>query len=894
MTKAAATGRSGLRHARMALLAAMIFVVCESRAAGNPRLFDIPAQSLESALEALALASDYQILFWTQDLHGLRGRRLQGSFSVERALEFLLAESGLKFDITGNTIVILPPEPLSAPPAVVHADPPPPPEPESLPVVIEEVIVTARRREEDLQEVPISVTAMEATALEQRNVGNVLEANGQAANVAINSDPFSGVAGSQMRMRGIPGVVLYQDGVRTVSGALPSTIDVERVEVLRGPQGTLFGRNAIGGAIQTITRRPEDRFSTRINVTTGSAERLDVSGTVNIPLLDNLFTRLTASSLTRDGFVSSPYLDTLLGSQKDRLVRFDLLWRPGDAVEGRLQVTRTRNHSSGQANVNFRLDAVCPGDPVPAGYRNGSGEQLFFAPNAYCILSRLDLDPATPGVQPYSTEFHSLGAREEYRNTVRYQDSGWWQDIDDVKLDLRGAINDRWQLRLIASRRFGSAYSTEDLDATGLNLFQNDLNDIEQRFDTRTAELQLLYGTPRLYGTSGIYWEEAPGAFEKRISWVHNELTMPAIAAAAEAAYPGSTDFLVRPESAPFNTAEVFRIQKTSTRQRAAFAEWTWAATDALKLTGGLRYTSQVGRQVRYAPGAQGAVNMPPVLCCELDPGIDYIEPRGPAMIASLPRFEQWTPRVSAQYQWRPYFMAYLSYAKGASAGGINTDPPRGAAPFPYLPQKVRNYEAGLRADLLDRRLRVNATVFYNDFVDVQVSEEIFPGSMVTGNAQAQILGFEIEGAWLATDRLRFDYAFGHVDAQYTDTGTTTNIQRGTSFPYAPEFTAALGAQYRWNLGGGRLTLRGDYTWQDTTVTAADPLTAGVVPSQGLLGARLSYVPDRGRWNVALSGTNLTDLYYFTSGFLLPADQSFSGTLGRPREWALSFNLEFE
>jgi outer membrane receptor protein involved in Fe transport len=405
MTNGAATA-SGPRCACALLL--LLAAAAQVQAAGE-RLFDIPAQSLETALESLALASDHQLLFWTRDLDGMRSRRLRGNYTIEAALSQLLTGTQLKFEVSAGTIVILPADPESpaGTPQAVKEEPEARPEPVPVTILIEEVIVTARRREEDLQEVPISVTALESTALQERNVGSVLEVNGQAANVAINSDPFSGVAGSQLRMRGIPGVVLYQDGVRAANGALPSTIDVERVEVLRGPQGTLFGRNAIGGAIQTVTRRPQDHLSTRLSLAAGSADRFDVSGTVNVPVTDSFFAKLTASSLTRDGFVSSPYLPTLLGSQKDRLYRADLLWRPAPETEVRVQATRTRNYSSGQANVNFRLDAVCPSDPVPAGYRNGSGEQLFFAPNAYCILSRLDLDPATPGVQPYSTEFHS-------------------------------------------------------------------------------------------------------------------------------------------------------------------------------------------------------------------------------------------------------------------------------------------------------------------------------------------------------------------------------------------------------------------------------------------------------------------------------------------------------
>lgn len=797
---------------------------------------------------------------------------------------------------------------VAASPAPVRAQDNAAPEAADSPVITE-VFVTARRREESLQDVPLSIAAIGGADLEQRNVTDLRQVNGQIPNVVIATNQFSGTVGSQFRMRGVPGVVVYQDGAPFEGGALPNLTDIERVEVLRGPQGTLFGRASIGGAIQLVTRKPQDEFSIDIHTSFGSKNRVDVSGNLNVPITDELFVKLTGASWERDGYVSSTKVDTMFGSQDDKLGRLDVLWRPSETFEARAQYARTENQSSGVPNVNLSLLPVCNDSQAPSNWFSGDGVQIFFAPNAYCLYTTLDLDPNVPGVQSFDNEFHSYGAQERYLNTIDTINAGWRQVFDDVRAELTWNLTNEMTVRAIGSRRWGTNNSYEDLDATGLDLWVNQLPVFTDRNDLRTAELQFVYSGSRLSGTTGVYWEQAPGANSRRINWINNDLLQhPGLAAAANAAYPGSADnplFGGHPESGPQLLGNGFiGISRTESEQFAAFSEWTVEVIDRLRLTGGVRYTEQDTTETSYRAnpfGGDQSLHRVPDRYQDLIPGADYYAGTGTPEI-SKSTVTQWTPRVSLQYEFTPDLMMYVTYSKGAGTGGtiVNVDEidPQiialGLADYETFPEEVKNYELGLRSEFFGSTLRLNATVFYDEFANLELSEELVPGRLFAANADAEIKGVEIEGVWQATDAFALNYGAGWIDAKYTDRGTTRNLESGSALALTPEFSYALGAQYGWRLTRGEVTLRGDYTWQDSQMSAVDRITAYEIPAFGLLSARLAYAPAGANWDVALSGTNLTGEFYIMSAFYQPQTTAVGATVGRPREVAITFNARFE
>jgi len=195
---------------------------------------------------------------------------------------------------------------------------------------LEEIIVTARRREENLQEVPIAITAFSGEDLEIRSIENVEDLQVLLPNVDIRGNGTSGGNSGSMAIRGIPGVSRYVDGVHLSGGegSLENVVELERIEVLRGPQGTYFGKNAIGGAIQYITKKPQEEFGARIKVTAGSFNRTDIIANVDIPLSDTVLTKVTAASLSRDGYVDSVTMNLSRRSSRQSTTAWTRTRRP--------------------------------------------------------------------------------------------------------------------------------------------------------------------------------------------------------------------------------------------------------------------------------------------------------------------------------------------------------------------------------------------------------------------------------------------------------------------------------------------------------------------------------------------------------------------------------------
>jgi iron complex outermembrane recepter protein len=771
-----------------------------------------------------------------------------------------------------------------------------------------EIIVTARRREESLQQIPISIAALGAADLAERSITDLRQVNGEIPNVVIATGEFAGTVSGQFAMRGLQGVVVYQDGapIDTTLSKLPDFSDIERVEVLRGPQGTLFGRSAIGGAIQIVTRKPSDTFRADVDMQLGTHNQVNSTATINIPIIDTLFVKITGQSLNQDGYIASTKVNTKFGSQDDKTARIDVLWKPIDSIEARVQASRLENLSSGIPYVNMNLQAVCNNSQAPSTWFNGQGQQRFFAPNAYCLYTTVDL-PTTG--KPYDTEFQSYGALHQYKNTISSTDTSFSQYIDDVRADLKWDINDAMTLRSISSSRKGAYHSYQDLDGTGLDLWVNLLNNFLQTSQLNTSELQFIYSSSRLSGTTGVYWEHDPGYYNRRINWLNNDLAEnPALAAAANAAYPGSAVnplFGGHTESAPQLLADGFiPIGRTAEVQKAAYTEWTLSVTEQLKLTAGVRYTHEDTVNTNFSAnpftGGQTLLQIPATYQA-LIPGGNYYAGVGTPTVSEK-TITQTTPRISLQYQWTPSIMTYATFSKGADTNGgyTNVNPNSGAllgiTSYYTNPEVIKNYEVGVRADLFDGTLRTNASLYYDPIKNAELTEELLPGQLFpANNVSAKDKGFEVEGTWLPVRGVSFNYAVGYVDAKYTTLGTSQNLTLGTPFALTPKVSFALGPQYTLNVpNGAEIVFRGDYNYQAGQNSAVDRINNYRIPGYGLLNGRLTYRPMVGNWEVSLLGTNLTNQWYLTSAFYQPQTTAVSATVGRPREAAIEFKLHLK
>lgn len=727
---------------------------------------------------------------------------------------------------------------------------------------LEEVIVTARRREESLQQVPVAVTALGAADIQARNIDNTEQMNVLIPNVDIRGGGIS-VGQGLFTIRGIPGVARYIDGVVMNGdvGGIESVVELERVEVLRGPQGTYFGKNAIGGAIQYVTQKPLDEFGARVQMRIGEFNRQDIIANVDIPLSDTVKTKITAAQLQRDGYVNSVTVDESYGEQDDQLVRGQLHWTPSDNFEVMLTATASRKSTNMAGNVLF--DAV---------------DDAGFGRNLPGTYQQIGL--------PLNDDF-AFGLRDEWLTASSYQGLGERLDSDQYIMDITWDINDTLTFRSLSNIRTLERQSVFDMDGTPWAAF-----DWAQATDQedQSQEFQLLGSHDRVNWVVGLFYNEQDTLMKSQF-WQGVELE--GFCSGMPVMLP---DFLC-----PNLNYDLDREIREDT---AFFAEVNFDLTDQLTLTVGVRDSTEDFRTVVFtgADAPEFFAGQIPTQTPSFDfSGTVAIQGGLPADYSAS--FDATTPRVALQYQFTDDIMAYVSFSEGFNGGGINNQfrdvlPNNGIIPFGS--ESLEMYEVGVRTDLLDGRLRLNATYFTGDWSDIQVGQTLVISTTTTTNAgKAELDGIEIEGVFRATDNFTINFGLGSQSNKYTDVGSANPaiLRVGDDFPWAPDSSYNIGLQWNGDLSSGAGIMgRLDYGWIDDHTTFLDARfrESSKGEAYGLLSGRLQYSTANDDWSVALYGTNLTNEFYRMGGFnaiLAGLDQGYPG---RPREVGVQFQMNFD
>jgi iron complex outermembrane receptor protein len=757
---------------------------------------------------------------------------------------------------------------------------------------LEEITVTARRRAESLQDTPISVSAFSAKQLETRGVLRTTDVGKYTPNVQFDSvaTESGGGASTQVYIRGIgqsdhvitvePGVGVYLDGVyigKSV-GSLLDTVDVEQIEVLRGPQGTLFGRNTIGGAISITSKRPTDEFEGGAEVTVGDYDRIDGKLFVSGPMTDTLRGRLSLSSQNRDGHVDrlaidvSPQIAAKTGETMgnvDRVSgRLALEWDITSDLMATItaDVSVIREETPGQVIIGTDETAGLAGLHNNVGVSSGAcaiaaGAARLSNPICYNEQYAFELD---------ELKTSSFGPNQSNA------------DIRGVGLTLNWKVGN-FDLKSITS------YREVEVDV------KNNLSVNAYRYSSVEQDIELEQFTQELQISSE--------AFDGRLSYL--------------AGFYYSTDegrqvFPVLFRDFGFDSGGLI-----DNKSWAVFAQGTYDITDKLALTAGIRYTDETRRfdpslqhLHRYADPNSIAGPIPGyvnVLDGAFGPLGDPIFPGGPFERSN----DAFTPMASLSYQFTDDLMAYASYSKGFKGGGFSMRyfpavvPPPGLTPDDIIgyadPETAISYEVGFKSELLDNRLRVNASAFYVDYEDLQVTLNVNLGGpltvpTLTNAGTASIKGVELEVVALPTDWLEIQASLGYMDAKYkTLTADTLNNFPDIKtfiFQQTPEFTLHLGGTVTFfDNDSGRLFLRSDYSWTDTQQKdfANDP--RALQKSYGNLDANLTYATADEKWLVSLGGTNLTDEIYSIS--TVADAESVLATPSRPAEWYLRLKYNF-
>lgn len=835
--------------------------------------FQIPQLSAEAALNTFAKQAQVQLLFDFAIVQNFQTNAIEGEYLAWDALQLLVEDIGLepiRVDGSSYSVVLADTqtresETMSnnrnlffaafaaifsvggATDVVAQTDTPT--------ATIEEVLVTARRREENLQEVPIAITAISSEDLEMRSIENIEDLQLALPNVDIRGQGRQGAAGGNFTVRGVGGVARYIDGVALTGnqGSLSNVIELERIEVLRGPQGTYFGKNAIGGAIQYITQKPAEEFGARVKLTAGSFDRQDAVINVDLPINDTLKAKVTAASLYRGGYVESTVINQSYGEQDNDVLTGMLQWTPSDNFDALFTATSNKEQSAMQAYVLFDVvdpftpQAGSPNPQTPAAYNN----------------------PAVSAF-PFTDELYAFGKNEQYLNATDYTGTGVDFDSFATSATLTWDINDDISLKSITGTRDLHSGVWQDSDATFLGYFNtwsyNEIQEVSQEF-------QLYGGNDRLDWIVGAYYQNSKST-NVASNWQRVELT----------------------GGGPLGPRLRNTLGTNDTTDTAIFAEAVYQVTDQLSVTLGARYSKEDLEAITLTPtNPQGDLNTPTYSTegtVSLDTGEPLIFPA---------EFSATTPRVAIQYQVNDDIMVYAGMSQGFNGGGVNgvfepTQPNNGIST--YSSEILTNSEIGFRSDLMNDMLRLNATYFFGDWDDIHIGETLTPGQMTTTNGgAAEISGIEIEGQWRVTDDVFVDFTYGHLETKYTDTGISTAVNVGTTFPFSPEDSYSIGAQWNKSLtDGGNVVSRVDWGWiSDYETFTEEQFQTEIGPNEayGLLSGRITYTPPSGDYTLAVFGTNLTDQWYRVGGFAAVLAGIDQGVVARPREIGVSLTMDF-
>lgn len=798
---------------------------------------------------------------------------------------------------------------------------------------VSEIVVTARRVSENLQETPVTVSAFDERALETRGITDTSELGNFTPNVTLDTtSTFSGASSTfQGFIRGIgqsdfaintdPGVGVYVDDVyiaRTV-GAVFDLYDVEQVEVLKGPQGTLFGRNSIGGAVNVRTARPDSNFSANGSIAYGRFNYIGIDGKVNVPLADGLYSSIAFSSRQQDGFqeripFTGPFADNLTtlsqsnvsdtngldgGGLDNQTIRGKLLWEVTPRFETTFSFDYSRIRDAAPPGTLIATigseEAEFVGTDGGGELANGSLSSLF---NACTVESSLPAGALPPVC--FLTGFASVNSDDDPNNDIPIFGSQFITGDPDTtfatganfsNIDSYGIsnvstfeINPDTELKTIIAYRELSANFGRDIDGSPLDIDQTSFILDQNQF---SAELQISGGLAdnRINYTVGAFYFEENGAQTDQVPLGGGLLN-------------------------------IFGENIQDTRALALFGEVNFDITEKLSVFGGVRFTDERKElqlnQANTTPffgivfaGLVDAEGDTPFPRTNPDgtPNVNFLGPEE----LQVANFDDVSFRAGINYKVTDDIFTYFTFSQGFKSGGFTT---RLTAPFNpdfggataggltgivFDPETSDNFEVGIKADLLDNKVRANLAAFWNNYDDIQivVQRGISPANENAGDAR--IRGIELELEAYPTDQLSFVGSFGYLDAEYTNIDPLAfPVEIDDQLQNTPEVTFAIAANYVQPIGNSELSFNVNYNWRSQIANDAQNTPELIQDSVGLLGGQIKIEPNNGNWAFSIIGRNITNERFIGSGFNSGPGVSFvEATFNRPGEYRFQLDFEF-
>jgi iron complex outermembrane receptor protein len=744
---------------------------------------------------------------------------------------------------------------------------------------LEEVIVTARKTEENIQNIPVAITSLSSQDMVKNGVLNVKDINLTTPSMNITQASGNPVS-ARVSLRGQvqndtvftldPSVGIYLDEIYVgrAPGAMLDFYDIQRVEILKGPQGTLYGRNTTGGAIKIITNRAETGgdLGGYVKGGVGNFNGKTVEGAINIPLIqDKLAARVAGVINKRDGYADNTIVDAVSGAPLETVAtgdkntqsaRFDIVLNATDKLDIELQGDYSDLDTNGLVSYNKRGDVPADaqsfvtsqffptaGGPQPYSIIYGNGVGNFFGlPDGNYVRSTNDKLKATTNTKPYANNI-TWGTALTATYTF---------DNDMVAKAVYG------------HRKVDGKYAF-DVDGTSLgivNTYQS------QGAKQDTVELQLSGDSDVLEWVAGLYWYKETG-------------------------YEDSQSILFFTSATPQGALANPFSGTGENKSKSVYGQATWHITDTVSLTGGLRdtwdtksYVSSPNENIPFGPG--GFVS--PGFCnfTAGAPGITVVtDAGGRGLVCESDQSKSyqhisWTAGID--WQVLDDVMVYLKSSNGYRAGGQNLRGTFAATLIPFDPEEVTDIEAGLKSTLWDNRLRANLAAYRSYYKDIQST--IFVTNPAGGPLSTQVVNLtdaEINGAELELTAQVIDELVLTGTASYTDTSYTkaltgadlASYPQGLQSTFTPRWKYSLGGTYTQPLSVGDLVFNVNYAWRDgywaNPSKANNQTPTARTDAIGLLNARITLEITSIDATIGVWGTNLADKEYVQNSLVFSA-----------------------
>ncbi|HEY3730524.1 MAG TPA: TonB-dependent receptor [Steroidobacteraceae bacterium] len=789
---------------------------------------------------------------------------------------------------------------------------------------LEEIVVTAEKRSENIQEVPIAITAFSASDLASKGVTDLHGLTTLTPNVNLDEgSPFSGSNSVlSASIRGIgqddfafnldPGVGVYVDGVylaRTV-GANQDLLDVERIEVLNGPQGTLFGRNTIGGAISIVTRTPGDQLALRAQVTGGSYDRRDVAVMADIPLADNLLTTVTFSDQTRDGYQQrigypspSPYVSDPVGAmhssgteafdtqggQNQQVVRAKMLWKASDALTATLSVDWT--HTNQPSTASTVLQTITSGPTAIFGaIYNACLLGIPFAPTAALVCGPRNT-VGTPlwqaNLSPSSTRLLYGPAVTNTGNIDTTYATG--QNFDKLNsyglaLTADWVLNPAFTLRSITGWR--RLHWTPGLDADGspIDFFELSFAEAQHQISEEVQLLGDLFDS-RLKLVGGLYYFNEGG-------YIHDFVT-----------FGGGLLQIDGPNTLDTTSYAAFVHADYKLTDHIGITLGGRESADRKTFTGGQQDLNDFFYKISgcYPYNASASlIGAPASLNCQQ--ALGFPNPNNHFQVYPIgenhQNFTEFTPTAGLQYHVDPSLMFYASYSRGFKSGGWTT---RLTAPLPpgspaqaFGPETDQTFELGFKSEWFDRHLIANGAFFYSLYDGIQLTYQISTSPVTQNAGNATIKGFELQTQWRLAEHFDLTGNVGYMDAYYRTINPAAVAFTGSELPKTPRWKVSISPDAHTTIAdGATLRVTGGFTHTSHMFDDVQNTPLLGRPDVDMVDASASVTSPSGRVTLTIGGTNLTDKRYVTTGQPQIAGGVVFGTYNPPREWYATLGLRY-